>query len=202
MPRAKKTSLEKQRDKVKRKYVSGPRSERVVRGALPPDIEAARRVQAAYLRAGDFSYAYIAEACGVSETTIRKWFDDPEMDKLVAKVVEDQVDGAQKLIKTYAIELIEMLVNIARQTEDDEIRRKTINDALDRIGLAKVNKSESVVSSSNTENTRVEITDPTGLVDKLRTAPPEVQAAAATHMEALLSIAAEHTDEEVTHGQA
>jgi predicted ArsR family transcriptional regulator len=200
MPRAKKTSLEKQRDQIKRKYVRGPRAERVIRGQLPAEVEAAKKIQAVYLRSSDFSFAYIGEAVGVSETTVRKWFDDPDVTKLLALSIEDQVSGAQKLLKSYAIELIEMLVNIARETEDDEVRRKTINDALDRIGLAKVNKSESVVNSKNTESTTVEITDSTGLVEKLRTAPPEVQAAAATHMEALLSIAAEHTDEQVTHG--
>jgi predicted ArsR family transcriptional regulator len=200
MPRAKKTELEKSRDKIVSRYKRGPRSSRVVRGALPPDIEAARRVQAAYLRAGDYSFKYIAEAVGMSETVVRKWFDDPKMDELVAKIIVDQVDGAQALLKSYAIELIEMLVNIARETDDDEIRRKTINDALDRIGLAKVNKSQSVVHTENTDRSEVDITDKTGLVEKLRDAPPEVQAAAAEHMEALLSIAAEHTDSEVTHG--
>lgn len=200
MPRKKLTDLEKQRDKIKRSYVRGPRAHRVARGQLPAEVEAARKIQAAYLRAADYSYDYIAEACQVSATTVKKWFDDPKMDELVAKVIVDQVDGAQHLLKSYAIELIEMLVNIARETEDDETRRKVINDALDRIGLAKVNKSQSVVQTDNTDRTQIEITDKTGLVEKLRTAPPEVQAAAAEHMEALLSIAAEHTDEEVTHG--
>ena len=200
MPRAKKTQLEKSRDKIKRRYAAGPRSERVVRGALPPDIEAARRIQAAYLRAGDYSFDYIAEAVGMSATVVRKWFDDPEMDKLVAKIIEDQVDGAQALLKSYSIELIEELVNIVRTSDDMETRRKAINDALDRIGLAKVNKSQSVVETNNTDRSVVDITDKTGLVEKLRDAPPEVQAKAAEHMEQLLAIAAEHTDAEgLTH---
>jgi len=200
MPRKKLSDLEKQRAKIKRRYTRGPRVEKRMRGQLPKEVEAIRRVQACYLRAGDFSYSYIAEACGVSETTIRKWFEDPAMDELTARVIEDQIDGAYKLLQTYAIELIEMLVNIARETEDDEVRRKTINDALDRLGLAKVNKSESVVSQKTTSIDVVDITDTSGLIDKLRTAPPEVQAKAAEHMEAMLALAAEHTDEEVTSG--
>lgn len=201
MPRKKLTELEKQRDKMKQVYVDGPRRIKRVRSEteLGPEVVAAKRVQACYLRAGDFAYPYIAEACGVSEDTIKRWFMEDEMQDLLAKVIEDQVDGAVKLLKTYAIELLEMLVNIARTTEDPDIKRRAINDALDRMGLAKVNKSESVVSNTNTDMSKVALTDPAGLVEKLRTAPPEVQARAAEHMEAMLSLAAEHTTEDVTH---
>jgi hypothetical protein len=203
LPRKKLSELEKQREKVKQVYVDGPRRIKRVRGEAEMGLEvvAAKKVQACYLRAGDFEYPYIAEACGVSVDTIKRWFMEDEMQGLLAKVIEDQVDGAVKLLKTYAIELLEMLVNIARTTEDPDQKRKAINDALDRMGLAKVNKSESVVNSTSNDMSTVAITDPAGLVEKLRTAPPEVQARAAEHMEAMLALAGEHTDEDVTGGE-
>ena len=113
----------------------------------------------------------------------------------VLKINEDMVGGSMKLLKTYAVELIEMLMEIAR-TSDDKTALTAITEGLDRMGLTKVNKSEgrSVIETK----TDIEITDPHGLIDKLKDAPPEAQQAAAEHMEALMAITSEHTDANVT----
>lgn len=199
MPRKK--SLDQQRADIKKAYRRGPRKEQIVHGKLSEVDLVVKQEIACHLKAADFSYRYIGEALGVSTDMLKKWFidDDLGLAARVIKIQDDYVQGAVKLLKTYAIELVEMLIEIARTTEDDKTAITAITEAFDRMGLTKVNKSESAASIVNTERQEVELTDKAGLVDKLRNAPPEVQAKAAEHMEALLSLTAEHIDMDVTH---
>jgi hypothetical protein len=122
---------------------------------------------------------------------VKAWFEDQAMRNHVAEIQTYMLDGAVKLLRSYAIELVEMLVEIAR-TADDKVALAAITEGLDRMGMSKVNKSESVTAQTLTE--RVEITDTTGIIEKLKDAPPEVQQAAAESMERLMSLAAEFSD--------
>lgn len=194
-------TLEEQRNQIKRTYKHGARSRRVVVNfETLTEFEKGMKIEAAcFLKAADFSHTYIGEALGVSRGVVKGWFEDnPEMREKVAKIQKDYIDGAVKLLKTYAIELVEMLVEIARSDVDPATRIKAITEALDRMGMSKVNKSESVVSG--TQKSEVELVDKSGMIEKLKDAPPEVQAQVAEHMEQVLALTAEHTGLDVTHG--
>lgn len=198
---ARKKSLDQQRADIKKAYKRGPRKETVLHGKLSELDAVVKQEIACHLKAADFSYRYIGEALGVSVDVTKKWFADEELNlaSRVLKIQDDYVQGAVKLLKTYAIELVEMLIEIARTTPDDKIAVQAITEAFDRMGLTKVNKSESAASVVNRTVEEVEITDKAGMIEKLRSAPPEVQAKAAEHMEALLSLTAEHVEMDVTH---
>lgn len=189
--------MQSQRERIKRGYKRGAKQQKIIKGEsrLTNIEKLVKQEVACHLKAGGFSYTYIAEALQVGPDVIKKWFSDEKLD-LDAKVVEIQDDylgGAVKLLKTYAIELIEMLVEIARTTPEDKIAIQAITEALDRMGLAKVNKSESEVTNRN--KAEVEITDKTGFVEKMNDAPPEVQAAVARKLEEAFALATEHTDD-------
>lgn len=194
-------SLEQQRNQVKRKYKRGKKVERVIRGedAMTEAEILVKQEVSVYLKAQDFSYTYISEALGVSKDTVKRWYADEELDlaSRVAEVQQDFIAGAVKLLKTYAIELVEMLVEIARSTDDDKIAIQAITEALDRMGLAKVNKSESAVV--NTNKNEIDIVDKTGFVAAMEHASPEAAAAVAAKLDEALAIAAEHTERDLTH---
>lgn len=198
MPR--KSTLDAQRANIKKQYRRGAKAERRIVGVESlSDVElAVAKTKACYLKAADFSYTYIGEALSVSKNVVKEWFKDPLMHEEVAKIQADYVDGAVKLLKTYAVELVEIVVEIARWSEDEGIALKAALEGLDRIGLAKVNKSESAVAKTN--RTEVDIVDKNGIVESLRDAPPDVQVKVAQKMEELLALTAEHTDQAVTHG--
>lgn len=194
-------SLDQQRNRIKSQYRRGRKTEkRIVGEAALTEVELAnKKMMACVLKAADFSYTYIGDAVSMSKDTVRRWFaDDPVMAETVEEIQASFVDGAVRLLKTYAVEAVEMLMELARSTEDDKVALQAITEVLDRIGLSKVNKSESIAAV--TKRDVVDITDSSGLVEKLRNAPPEVQAQAAEHMEATLALMAEHTDGDVTHG--
>lgn len=186
-------TLEEQRNRIKSQYRRGPRSVKSI-VSLENFSEAeilVKREAACWLKASDYSYSYIADALHISKEVVKEWFGEPEMQERVATVLADVVSGALMLLRGYTIELVEMLVDIAR-TSDDKTALNAITEALDRLGMAKVNKSESVVSNLNKQ--QVEITDSTGLLESLRDAPPEVQQAAARKLQELQDLAAEFTE--------
>lgn len=203
MPRKKMDTVAAHRDEIAKKYKRGPKAEKRVRGesALTETDKLVKQDVACYLKAMDFSYGYIAESLGVSKDVLKKWFTNDElgMQERVAQIRESYTAGAIKLMKTYAIELVEMVMEIARTTDDEALVLKIAVEMWDRMGIAKVNKSESITAQTIREEHEIDITDKSGLVDALRHAPPEVQARAAEAMEELMALTAEHTDRDVTH---
>jgi transcriptional regulator with XRE-family HTH domain len=192
MPRKRAASLQEQRTEIRQRYRRGKKQERTVVGddALTQVEREVKLEIACYLKAMDFGHKYIAAAIGVSTSTLNRWLSDPRAAERIAEISADFVTGAIKYLKTYAIELIEMLVELARTTEDDQVALKAICEALDRIGISKVNKSESI--SAQTIREEIDLTDKAGLVAALREAPPEVQAKAAEKLEEMIALVGEH----------
>lgn len=193
-------TLDEQRNKIKRRYKRGARTEKIVRGeaSLSDTEKFIAQEVAVHLKAADFSWSYIGENLGIAPNTVKAWFnrDDERGEELRAQLVatrENFVSGGVKLMKTYFIELIEMLMGIARSTDDEKIVIDVFREFADRIGAVKVNKSEAaaVNINKNEEHTSIDITDKTGLVDKLRDAPPEIQQRAAEKMADLMALVSE-----------
>lgn len=200
MPRKSASSLQDQRTTIKKRYKHGARARRdlVNFNSLTETEKAVKQEAACFLKAADYSHTYIAEALGTTRGVVKGWFVDlPSMRERVAEIQADYIDGAVKLLRTYAIELIEMLVDIARSDVDPKVRIQAITEALDRMGLAKVNKSESAAVVTN--RSTLDIVDRTGLAEAMKAAPPEVQQEMAAKMDELMALAAEHTDRDVTH---
>lgn len=200
MPRKKAETLEQQRVQIRKKYRDGARGSRareiISFDSLSDEEKGAKKEAACFLKAADYSHTYIGEALGTTRGVVKKWFEEPSMRARVLAIQADYIDGAVKLLKTYAIELVEMLVEIARDgLIDPKVRIQAITEALDRMGMSKVNKSESAVS----KKTEVDIVDRTGLLSAMQTADPEVQQEMARKLDEAFALAAEHTDKDVTH---
>lgn len=186
-------TLEQQRAQIKRRYKHGAKSRReMVPFESLSDVEqAVKKTKACFFKAADYSYTYIADALGTTRGTVKGWFEnDPTMAQAVADIQLDFIEGAVKLLKTYAIELVEMLVEIARSDIDPKVRIQAITEALDRIGMAKVNKSESAVTK--TQKTELDLVDKTGLMAAMKEASPEAQQQMAKHLDDAMALASEH----------
>lgn len=184
MPRKPASALEA-RSQIKKKYKRGTRMQKVLRGEnqLSATEKIVKIELACYLKAQDYSWNYISDSLGVSRDTLKRWWADEDLGMVarVAEISEDIVQGAIKLLKSYAIEIIEELMVLFRTTDDEALAAKIGFELLDRLGLAKVNKSESVVASTNRDE--VAITDPDGLLEKMRDMSPEAASAAAAKLE-------------------
>ena len=191
------------RNEIKAKYRRGTKTERKLtsESALTAFDRRVKRELACHYKASNFSYNYIGDALGLSRDVIKKWFQEPDMQARTAELVKDMVDAAVKFGQTHSFEMMEMLAEIARTTEDDKTAIQAICEYLDRIGLTKVNKSESKSAQTIREEHEVELVDKSGLIDALAdNAPPEVVSRAAEIVDELFALTAEHTEKDVTHG--
>jgi len=197
MPRKKAETLEQQRQDLKKTYRRGRRQEKRVSSLTDlSEIEIATKKEAAcFLKAADYSYTYIGDSLGTTKSIIKNWFAEPAMVARVAEIQTDFIDGAINLVKTYAIELVEMLVEIARTTTDEKVAIQAITEVLDRIGLAKVNKSESAATIKT--KTEVDITDTHGVLAAMKDASPERQQEVAQRMQEALDLAFDDSEREV-----
>ncbi len=171
------TSLEEERNAIRRRYKDGnalgsQRKHRKITDESEMDASTLewKKAHAVFLKSADYSYRYISDNLRVQTSVIKKWFaEDKNMAERVAKLQADMIDGGVKLLKSYVIEAIEMLMEIARHTGDDEIARKCLNDILDRAGMSKVSKTESQV----TKREEVDLSD--NFFSRIEALPLETQ---------------------------
>lgn len=126
---------------------------------------------AAMLKAVGYSYRYIGDTISVRAGLVKQWILEEDQQKKIAIVQADIVSGAADHLRRHAIELSEMLLELARRTTDDAVKLKAIESGLDRVGLSKVNKSESVV----TKNERTEHDFSADLFERIEALPFETQ---------------------------
>lgn len=196
MPRKVAASLDEARNEIKREYKRGARrTGEVIGDAALSAIEREMKQEiACYLKAQDFSHSYIGDAVGVSRSTVASWFTNPELRLMerVATIRKDFINGTVKLLKSYLIEIVESLMDIMRTTTDEKLAVDIGFQILDRVGLSKVNKSQSVSAITNREE--LEVTDRTGLLGRAKNAPPHVQAKMAEAMETMIALGKEYED--------
>lgn len=196
MPPKNSGTLAEQREKNVKKYMRGRVVDDLVIGTS--DLgEVERKVKqdtACYLRAADFSYGYIADVLNVHVNTVKGWFADDELGlpARMVKIRDDIVGGAITHMKSYLLEIIEFQMQIARETSDEKLASTIGFELMDRLGLAKVNKSESVSAATVRQEQAVEITDSTGMLALAANAPPEIQAKLAQMSNDMVSMIAEH----------
>jgi hypothetical protein len=141
---------------------------------------------AAILKAVGYSFRYISDTIMVQTSIVKSWFDESELQEKVKLVQEDIVTGAVEHLQNHTVELTEMLIELARTTEDDSVKLRAITEGLDRVGVTKVNKSESVVTKSE----RQEVDFSTEIFEKMEALPIESQeqiARLAAEMEGVIS---------------
>jgi hypothetical protein len=159
-----------------------------------------KREIACHYKAADYKYKDIAAVLGITVDVVKKWFQEQEMQDATAKIVDNMLESTIKYGRLQTFEMLDIIADIARKAEDDKVALQAAAEYLDRVGLTKVNKSESLSTATTREEREVRLVDKEGLIEALsESAPPEVLQRAATLMDELFSLTAEHTDKDVTH---
>ena len=86
----------------------------------------------AYMKAQGLNDKEIAERTGLSPVTIGYVKKQPWFEKLVLTEIHKHGDAALEFLAQETLEAAKRLVDIARNAENDETRRKANNDILDR----------------------------------------------------------------------
>lgn len=174
MPRRSST-LADERAYIARRYKGSPTGDKKPKKVsnesdLSPDQVAFKKLQVAFLRASDFPAGYISDNVRVSTGLVRKWLKDPEVQEHVNEIRADILDGAVNYMKTYAIEAVEGIAEIARHSGDSKVALQAWTELLDRVGVTKVNKSESYVTKEESVSLNADT-----LMDQLESLPLETQ---------------------------
>lgn len=143
---------------------------------------------AAALKAVGYSWRYISDTINIQTSLVKAWADEEDWRSMVTKVASDVVDGGVENLRRASMELTEMLLELARRTTDDAVKLRAIESGLDRVGIAKVNKSESIVRKRD----ETEHSLSSELVDRMEGLPLNTQqrlAELAVEMDELISSA-------------
>jgi predicted transcriptional regulator len=84
----------------------------------------------------------IGEQLGVSQPTISRWLREPEAQEYRRFLTEHLTNGTVLLLRSYAIEATETLIQVMRTTASDKTRLDAAKAVLDRIGLQRALTSE------------------------------------------------------------
>jgi hypothetical protein len=145
-----------------------------------------RKSYAAFLRATGCSYQKIASIVHVRRGLVKEWFEDEELQDKVHLVQQAIVDNTIKFLNESALEMAQIVADIARlhKMSDPAVALRAAESALDRVGLSKVNKSESKVTKENKDSLTLSDDE---FLDKVAGLPLESQtriAELATEMQA------------------
>lgn len=202
MARKSAATADEQRGREKRKYLRGSRAVRTVVSPdkLQPWELDVKKEMACHYKASDYKYSEIADILSVTVDVVKKWFQEPAMQERASAIIEDMVDSSIRFGRLGAFEMLDIIASIARSSPDDKVAMTAACEYLDRIGLTKVNKSESATTATVKKENEINLIDKSGLIEALADgAPPEVLHRAAELLDELFSITAEHTDKDVTH---
>lgn len=146
-----------------------------------PGEENFKKNMAIFLKIGvpGISYKEIGARIDETKTTVKKWFLEDlyvrEQYEVISKTLKD---SAIDLMEFYAIEAVETLVLLMR-FGDEKIMLQSATEILDRIGVAKLSKSESEVRTKREHGWE----DQDKLLNEIRDLPPEQQEAAIDALE-------------------
>lgn len=162
--------------KVRRRY---KKNTLLSRKLLPGEIEHVDDM-VIVLRLAGYSQRQIAQTVGLSQTQVDQILDKPHVTDKLIEIRAALPKAALELLQGFMIEAVQSIVDVMRTSQDDKLVLQAAGEILDRSGLAKASRQE---RTQITEN-RTVFTDE-GIIEKLRSASPEVQEQAAQAIEAL-----------------
>lgn len=141
------------------------------------------------LKLSGYSKAQIARTVGISFGQVTEMLDDPDVAERLVYMRGVLPQAALDLLHGYMVEAVQAIVDVMRMSDDDKLILQAAGEILDRAGLSKASRQE----RHQINEERTTITDD-GLVEKLRTASPEVQEQAAQLVEQLEGILGDAAD--------
>jgi hypothetical protein len=144
---------------------------------LPEEIEPIEDM-VIVLKIAGYSQTQIARVVGISVEQVKGMLRTVSVRERLVTTRMALSKAAIELLEGYTIEAVQVIVDIMRTSGEDKLVLQAAGEILDRAGIPKASKQERVSEQ------RTVITDD-GIVEKLRTASPEVQEQAAQVIEQL-----------------
>jgi len=163
-------------NKVRRKY---KRNMALSRKLLPGEKEHVGDM-AIVLRLAGYDRAQIARVLNLGLAQVTDLLAEPWVAEKLIALRKALPQAALELLQDYMIEAVQTLVDIMRMSTDEKITLAAVGEILDRGGLSKASRQE----RHQVTETRTTFTDD-AIVERLRTASPEVQEQAAQVIEKL-----------------
>ena len=168
-----KTETEKQIRRLRRKYHVRATNKKFSRGE-----EDAARFQVLVLKLAGYSQRQIAAAVGISQTQVSGFVNEPESQELLVQFRLDLTTQALEMLKLMTVEAAMTVLDVMRTERDGKVRLAAAADVFDRVGIAKVSRSERKTESEETVKFTAE-----SMVEQIRHLSPELQEQAAQMIE-------------------
>jgi predicted transcriptional regulator len=156
-----------------------------------PGPEELLKQMAVVLTVAGYDQRRIAQQLGVSQPTISRWLRQPQADQYQRFLTHQLVDGAVLLLRRYAIEAVETLVQVMRTADSHKTRLDAAKAILDRIGLNTAIELIEQRDPAETAAERAEEDDP--LLAHFRAAPLDVQEQVASLYDQIDKLLGEYT---------
>ena len=200
-PEGKAASLRAQSDRVRKRYKVNVTKRR--KFTFEGEDELVKNM-IVVLKLANYTNSQIAMIVGVSRGQVKEILEDGNVQKQYLALKERLPQAALDLGRTYLIEAVQAVANVMRTSTDDNLVLKAASELFDRFGIPKVSRSEQKVEADDSETGGHPVTP--SLMEKLRQASPEVQAAAADLQEMFQSgieqLLNSQTDEKVNDGDS
>lgn len=177
-PEDRNSTLEKQRQGVRRKYRVNKKKRRV---NFEPGEEDHLKAISVILKIAGFSNTQIGASVGVTRGQVGDWLKEEKIQKLYLSTLEAIPAAAKDLLQTYSIEAVHAIADVMRTSQDDKMILEAAKDILDRSGLPKASRSE----VDKNETHKVEVGIDQEQISSLRDLPPHLQEEAAQMFENL-----------------
>lgn len=123
------------------------------------------------LRLVGYSVTQCAAIVGLSRGQVREITDDPNFKKRLTALQTKLPEAAVNLGRAYLVEAVQSVLHVMRTETDNALVLKAAAEIFDRFGIPKVSRTEGKIETpDNPDNGAIET-----WMDKLRSAPPEIQ---------------------------
>lgn len=182
-PEDRSAEIQKARNKIRRRYKTNTKKRTRF---MPQEIPGIKFQIVVYKLAG-FTNKQIASAVGCSKGQVKEFLAEGDVVEMLSILRESMADSALDLLETYTLEAVTAIVAVMRTSDDDKYILQAAADILDRAGIPKASKQE----RHQVNEERFTLEDD-GLVDRIRTLPPERQEEAAQMIEQFEQFLLEH----------
>lgn len=146
------------------------------------------------LKLSNYSNTQIAKLVGMSRGQVKEFIAQPKVADRIEKLKKTLPDAALQIIQMLMVEAVMTIADVMRTESDNALVLKACSEILDRGGMAKTSRVE--MDKKTTTKSELSWADDS-IVEKLRTASPEIQEQAAKMIEGLEQLLVEHSDKAV-----
>lgn len=124
------------------------------------------------LRLVGYTPSQCAAVVGLSKGQVKEIVNDPNFKSRLESLKTKLPEAAVNLGRAYLVEAVQAVIHILRTETDNALILKAAAEIFDRFGIPKVSRAE-VKSDPTPEQSGSEINET--FMDRLRTAPPDIQ---------------------------